>query len=290
MGGPSQLDPGELKPKSDDSRTFLKRSCILVLNIFNDAQELNMNASDYQPSSWMRKAFGYDGAYVAKALAHAAATAQTDGHEAKAGSRLPTNEPYGATVWLAFAREAARELEAIGAEVLRPTRCRYRVGVVNGTLVLVVKLPANSKGVEDMMITSGVRQRILRLAPLQTHSTLDFGDDYAFTDPEGHVVENEEFGTATRAALVVMEGSARSGVEQLHIGDVRIDDDGHVLWLHREQLPTATVDTTTAGLVALDLAQTTDSFAHGIVPEVTLDLVANDRDDTGTDGTLRDES
>jgi hypothetical protein len=261
-----------------------------VLAIFTGTLGTNMNTSDYQPSSWMNDAFGDDGADVAAALARAAATAQTDGHEAKAGSRLPTNEPYGATVWLAFAREAARELEDIGAEVLHPTRCRYRVGVVNGTLVLVVKLPASSKAVEDMTITSEVRQRILRLAPLRAHSTLDFGDDYAFTDPEGHVVENEEFGTATRAVLVVMEGSARSGVEQLHIGDVRIDDNGHVLWLHREQLPTATVATTNAGLVALDLDHPTDSFADGIVPEVTLDLVANDRDDTGTDGTSHDES
>lgn len=263
---------------------------MLSLAIFAENQERHMNASDYQPSSWMTEAFGDDDVSAAAALACAAATAQADGNEAKVGSRLPTNEPYGATVWLAFAREAARELEGIGAEVLRPAKCRYRVGVVNGTLVLAVKLPANSKGVDDITITSVVRQRILRLAPLRAHSTLDFGDDYAFTDSDGQVVENKEFGTATRAVLVVMEGSARGGVEHLHIGDVRIDENGHVLWLHREQLPTSMVATTTAGLVALDLDQPTDSFAHGVVPEMALDLVANDREDNGTDGTSRDES
>ncbi|PPH53124.1 hypothetical protein [Rathayibacter sp. AY1E2] len=243
-----------------------------------------MSSNDYQPSSWMRKAFGASSADVAVALARAATTAQTDGHEAKAGSRLSTNEPYGATTWLAFAHETATELEAVGAEVLRPARCRYRVGIIEGTLVLAVKLPASTKGVETMSIESAIRQRILRLASVNGDSTLDFGDDYEFTDSDGHVVTDAEFGTAARTVLVVMEGDARSGVEHLHIGDVRVDGTGAVLWVHHEELPTTVTATSDAGLVALELDPATDSFAAGSVPPMTLGLVADEADETGTEG------
>lgn len=242
-----------------------------------------MSSNDYQPSSWMREAFGESSADVATALARSAMTAQTDGHEAKAGSRLSTNEPYGATTWLAFAHETAAELEAIGAEAIRPARCRYRVGIIEGTLVLAVKLLASTKGVETMSIKSAIRQRILRLASANGDSTLDFGDDYEFTDSDGQVVADAEFGTATRAVLVVMEGNARSGVEHLHIGDVRVDGTGAVLWVHREELPTAVSASSNAGLVALDLDQSADSFAAGSVPTMTLGLVASEADETGTD-------
>jgi hypothetical protein len=261
-----------------------------------------MSSSDYQPSLWMESAFGDDCSGVAAALARAATTAQTDGHEAKAGSRLPTNEPYGATVWLAFARETVIELEELGAEVVRPKGSRYRVGVVNGTLVLSIKLPASRKGVEDMKISSAVRRRILRLAPVYEHNTLDFGDDFELTDSDGHVVEDTEFGTATRAVLAVLEGSARSGVEHLHIGDVRVGESGEVLWLHREELPTANGIATDAGLVAINFERPAESFAAGELPRTMLGLVANDGiadnddtvlsevNDTGTEGMVKNES
>ncbi|TFD11322.1 hypothetical protein E3T26_12930 [Cryobacterium sp. TMT1-21] len=261
-----------------------------------------MSSNDFRPSVWMQRAFGDDCADVAAALTRAATTAQTDGREAKAGSRLPTNEPYGATVWLAFARETVIELEELGAEVVRPKGGRYRVGVINGTLVLSVKLPASTKGVEEMKITSAVRRRILRLAPVHEHATLDFGDDYELTDSGGHVIEDTEFGTAVRAVLVVLEGSARSGVEHLHIGDVRVGDSGEVLWLHHEELPITTVRATSAGLVALDLERPDESFAAGALPQTMLGLVANDGiadnddlavskvDHTGTEGTVNNES
>ena len=91
-------------------------------------------------------------------------------------------------------------------------------------------------------------------------------------------------GAATRAVLVVMEGSVRSGVEKIHIGDVRIDADGSVLWAHHEQLPATVTETNTAGLVALELDQTTDSFTAGDAPQASLALVEEEDEDTGTDG------
>jgi len=252
-------------------------------NGFPSTPEFDMISTDYQPTIWMLDAFGAESAAVATALARAATAAQSDGHDAKTGSRLRTNEAYGAATWLAFANHAADELEDLGGEVIRPKRCRYRVGIINNTLVLVVKLAASSKGIDDMKIRSGIRQRILRLAPVQTHTTLDFGnwEDDAGVD----TVQDSEFGAATRAVLVVMEGSVRSGVEKIHIGDVRIDAGGSVLWAHHEQLPVTVTETTAAGLVALDLNQTTDSFAAGDAPQAPLTLVEDEDEDTGTDGT-----
>jgi hypothetical protein len=235
-----------------------------------------MSSSEFPPSLWMERAFGDDCASVAAALARAATTAQTDGYEAKAGSRLRTNEPYGATVWLAFAHETAAELQEMGAETVRPKGGRHRVGVINGTLVLAVKLPANSKSVDQMKITSAVRRRILRLVSVHEHTTLDFGEDYKLTDSDGQVLDNTEFGAAARAVLVVLEGSVLSGVEHLHIGDVRIGDSGEVYWTHHEELPTAMVAAGDAGLVALDLEQPAESFAHGALPQSMLGLVATD--------------
>lgn len=248
-----------------------------------------MNSTDYQPTTWMLQAFGADSAAVAAALARAAMAAQSDGQDAKTGSRLRTNEAYGAATWLAFANHAADELEDLGAEAIRPKRCRYRVGIVGNTLVLVTKLAASSKSIDDMKIGSAIRQRILRLAPVQTHTTLDLGD-WEPLDAEGHVVKDSEFGAADRAVLVVMEGSVRGGVERMYIGDVRIDADGSVFWAHREQLPTTVTEITAAGLVALDLDPTTDSFAAGDAPEAPLTLVEDEDGDTGTDGTSGIES
>ena len=258
-----------------------------------------MSSSEFQPSLWMEQAFGKDCKSVAAALARAATTAQTDGYEAKAGSRLRTNEPYGATVWLAFAHEAAAELQEMGAETVRPKGGRHRVGVINGTLVLAVKLPANSKSVDQMKITSAVRRRILRLASVHEDTTLDFGEDYKLTDSDGQALENTGFGAAVRVVLVVLEGSVLSGVEHLHIGDVRVGDSGEVYWTHHEELPTATVAGSDAGLVALDLEQPTESFADGAFPQSTLGLVANDGiaendnqavHDNGTEGVASNES
>jgi hypothetical protein len=243
-----------------------------------------MSSTDYQPTSWMLQAFGADGADVATALARAAASAQADGHDAKTGSRLRTNEAYGAATWISLAHHVAAELEDLGAEVVQPSGCRYRLAVVNTTLVLAIKLAASSKGIDEMMIPSAIRQRILRLSPIEVDTPLNFGEDYDFFDSEGRVVEDSEFGTATRAVLVVLEGSDRSGVERIHIGDVRVDEDGSVLWVHREQPPTTLTETAHTGLVALDLDQSGDSFAAGEAPEAALELVEDEDDVTSPGG------
>jgi len=240
-----------------------------------------MSSTDYRPTYWMLEAFGADSADVSAGLARAAASAQADGHDAKTSSRLRTNEAYGATTWISLAHHVAAELEDLGAEVVRPAGGRYRVAVLNTTLVLATKLPASTNGIDDFKITSAIRQRILRLSPVEVDTPLNFGDDYDLLDAGGEVVNDSEFGTATRAVLVVVEGSDRSGVERIHIGDVRVSDDGTVLWVHREQLPTTVEVAADLGLVALDLEQPMDSFSAGDAPEVSLGLVEGE--DTGTD-------
>lgn len=249
----------------------------------------------------MQSAFGDQATAAAHAFARAANTAQNDGTEAKVGSRLPTNEPYGATVWLAFARETASELENIGAATARPKGCRYRLAILNGTLALAVKLPADSRGIEHIRIASAIRQRILCLSGDRAGVTLDFGDDFELVDDEDHAVTDAEFGGATRVILVVLEGSARGGVESIHIGDVSLGDLGHVVWLHREQLPVEVSADMVAGLVVLELEQST-SFASADMPEAPLGLVAEDGvaenvntklsevNDSGTKGAVNDES
>ncbi len=137
---------------------------------------------------------------------------------------------------------------------------------------------------DDMKIPSAVRRRILRLSPVEVDTPLNFGD-FDFVDPEGHVVGDSEFGTASRAVLVVMEGSDRSGVERIYIGDGRVDEKGAVLWLHREQLPTAVAGEFDAGLGSLDLEQSEGSFAAGDSPRAPLELVTDEAGHTGTDGT-----
>lgn len=244
-----------------------------------------MSRTDYQPTPWMLEAFGADSGGVATALARAAASAQADGHDAKTSSRLRTNEAYGATTWISLAHHAAAELEGLGAAVIKPTGGRYGVAVVSSTLVLAIKLPANSNGIDDMKITSAIRQRILGLSPVEVDTPLNFGDDYNFVDADGEIVDDSEFGAATRTVLVVIEGSDRSGVDRIYIGDARVGDDGTVLWVHREQLPTAVASVADPGLVSLDIEQPADSFSAGDAPEVKLGLVEdeNEDEDTGTD-------
>ncbi|MCS4277798.1 hypothetical protein M2390_003013 [Mycetocola sp. BIGb0189] len=246
-----------------------------------------MSSNTFQPSLWMKEAFEEDAAEVATILIQAASTAQADGSEAKAGSRLTTDDAYGVTARLAFANETVTGLEEIGAEIVHPRGSRHSVGVVNGTLILAIKLPANNKGVDDIKMKSAVRRRMLDLAPVREHTTLDFGADYELTSSDGRVVNTTEFGTATRAVLIALKGSARSGVEHLYIGDVRLSDSGEVIWLHREELPIDMTETTVAGLVALDLKPQDGSFASGALPKASLGLVTND--ETVTDNDIADE-
>lgn len=252
-----------------------------------------MALSDFTPSPWMDEAFGDSGAAVASALARAAATAQTDGQEAKAGSRLRTNEPYGATVWIAFAHEVAAELESAGAVLVHPRGCRYQLAVVGSTLILAVKLSASSNGVAEMTIDSAVRRRVLELKSTGSEATLDFGDDFELVGPDGQPVVDSEFGPAKRAVLVVMEGNARGGVQHLHIGDVRLEG-AFVSWLHREELPV--VEASHLGLAALELERAAESFTAGAVPSMDLGLATAGANDTSHEeneadpGVIADES
>ena len=127
-----------------------------------------------------------------------------------------------------------------------------------------------------MVIASEIRQRILQLSGASADITLDFGDDFELTDDEGHAVaDDDEFGAATRAVLVVLEGSSRGGVERIHIGDVLLGDQGKVSWVYREELPIQMAARSHTGLIALE-AEPKPSFADGALPEPELGLVTED--------------
>lgn len=256
----------------------------------------------FEASEWFYDMFGEQSEESARALYGAALAAHGRASDAKAGSRLRTNEPYGATFWVALPEEVLKSFAFFpGLETIRLRHGRYELPVCNETLLLAVKMPANGRGPDELRIKSKFRRRLLSMQSLDDAvSPLDFGD-FEFADAVGEpVVIEGEFGSAKRVVLVVVECSARGGVRRIHIGDVVVLADGHIVWTYREELPLSLLAGSTTGLVGLSMVAEGSSFADAPIPQAPLGLVeaaaGNDQngmsevDDTGTEWAVRDGS
>ncbi len=203
----------------------------------------------HTPSEWFINHFEDHSVAVMKALVAAGRSAHERSLEAKAGSRLKTNDAYGATFWLSLPQELVAHLAFLpAAELLHPHRSRYDLIVFRDTVVLPVKMGADSTGPDNIKLRpSAVRQRLFRLEKRESAmQTLDFeefdlGQDSAATD----------FGSASSLALVAFDCTARGGLQHIYVGDALMMTDGAVIWTYKEELPLAALTGDTSSLTLI---------------------------------------
>lgn len=221
------------------------------------------------PSEWFINHFGDHSLPVMQALVAAGRAAHERSLEAKTGSKLKTNDAYGATFWLSLPQELVTHLAFLPeAELLHPHRSRYDLIVFRDTVVLPVKMGADSTGPDNIKLRpSAVRQRLFRLekrdSAMQTldFDEFDFGQDTAATDS----------GSASSLALVAFDCTARGGLQHIYVGDAIMMNDGAVIWTYKEELPLAALTGDTSSLTLIS-DQSAPRFDDATPPSTVLEL------------------
>ena len=252
-----------------------------------------------QPSRWFHEHFGDYSQRMMFALAASGEAAHVRAMDAKAGSRLPTDDAYGASFWLALPQEMVERLDFLpDREVIRPRQSRYELVVFERVLVFPVKCVPDSTHADHLKLrSSGFRRRVFSLegqAGKRVEEQLDFGDvDPDFAEP---AVALGSFGSAKKVVLVAYECSARGGLQHVYVGEATLDKDGTVNWIHREELPLDLIDGERTTLRRVDDGPTR-RFDEAPIPETDLRImedgeVSDDRGDerplTGTEGDADD--
>ena len=228
------------------------------------------------PSEWARHRFGAAWWAVATGLATAGRAAHERALDAQHGSQLTTNEPYGATFWLALPEEVARALSPVaGVTPIRVQRARYPLLVIADSLLFAVRVAQTPSGSGHLaMRPSSLRSEIMSIRdyPGQpTQDPFDFGP--AFERPDDPARIRATLEGIERTILVAYEADPRAGLLRVHIGEATLDDaDGRITWLHYEQLPL----TTLLGLEHLAVLPDTEDTEFDAAPLPTLVLRLRD--------------
>jgi len=224
------------------------------------------------PSEWFADHFGDYSLAVMKALVAAGQDAHTRSLEAKAGSKLRTNDAYGASFWLVLPEEIVSHLVFLpGVEILKPRRGRYELVVFDNAMLFPSRIGGDSAAPDSIKLrTSKVRHEMFSL---ESRATLDEPLDFESLDYEEEAVGPRyvaDFGSATSLIFAAYDCSARGGPQHVYVGDATLQEDGTVIWLYREELPLrALEDATTLTLVTDDLAPRFDDSAP---PTTTLEI------------------
>lgn len=197
-----------------------------------------------EPSPWFTDHFGEHSQQVMLALANAGRAAHERSLDAKAGSRLATNEAYG-SFWVSLPEEVVAHLAFLpGREAIRPAGSRYDLVVFEGTLVFPAKCGRGSTGADRIRLgQSGFRRRVLSLegeCARSVQEQLDFQ-----VGLEGYLdvaIKDGTFGSAARVALIAYDVSPSGGLQHVYVGDATLDSAGLVTWRYREELPLLLLD------------------------------------------------
>lgn len=210
------------------------------------------------PSEWFTNHFGDHSLAVMKALVAAGHAAHDRSLEAKTGSKLKTNDAYGATFWISLPQELITHLAFLpGVEILHPHRSRYDLIVFNNTVVFPVKMGADSTGPDNIKLRpSAMRHRLFRLESRDSAmQPLDFAE-FDFGQDSDTLPTAADFGSASSLALVAFDCTARGGLQHIYVGDAVMLEDGAVVWKYKEELPLAALaeETATVTLISDRLA------------------------------------
>lgn len=191
------------------------------------------------PTEWFIGHFGSHSLAVMKALVSAGKEAHLRSLDAKEGSRLPSNDAYGATFWLSLPEEIASHLSFLpGSEVVHPSRSRYDLVVFENAMIFPSKMGSDSGGPDYMKLRpSRIRHKVFSLHDRESASyPLDFST-LEMPEEDEYVSRPTEFGSATTLIFVAYDCTARGGLQHIHVGEADLLEDGTVVWRYREELP-----------------------------------------------------
>lgn len=225
------------------------------------------------PSEWFTAHFGDHSLAVMKGLVAAGRAAHDRSLEAKAGSKLKTNDAYGATFWISLPQELITHLAFLpAAEILHPHRSRYDLIVFKNTVVFPVKMGADSSGPDNIKLRpSAMRHRLFRLENRNSAiEPLDFAE-FDFERDSDTLPTAADFGSATSLALIAFDCTARGGLQHIYVGDAVMLDDGAVVWIYKEELPLAALAEETSTLTLIS-EQPAPRFDDTVAPATVLEL------------------
>ena len=193
------------------------------------------------PTPWFFGKFGAHSVDVMAALIAAGYSAHERSLDAKAGSQLKSNDAYG-SFWLSLREEIVSNLRFLpGVDKVRPTRGRYELPLYNGMVLFGSKVPVGTDPDKIKLKNSGVTKSVFSLEGRGvSDQPLDFSSlGYEETQEDYLPPLPASFSNATSLLYLAFECSARAGLRRVSVGDATLLDDGHVRWLHREELPLA---------------------------------------------------
>lgn len=186
-------------------------------------------------SDWCESKFGASADEVLSGVVRACILAQESASDAQAGSRLRSNEPFGATFWVALGENAAPELASVpGFSKKRPKGSRFDIPSINGTTILATKCASNAGPERDRLKVrwSAFRDDQLKDVERPADAVLAL-DEWIEEEPP----LTRPDAPTNSAVLIVVVASAEGGLQRIYIGDGYLEDDGRVRWIYCEAVP-----------------------------------------------------
>ena len=167
------------------------------------------------PSEWFNDHFGDHSLAVMKELVAAGQAAHIRSLEAKAGSKLRTNDAYGASFWLVLPEEIVTHLTFLpGVEILKPRRGRYELIVFENAMLFPSRIGGDSAAPDSIKLrTSKVRHEMFSL---ESRTSPDEPLSFESLDYEDETVGPRyvaDFGSATSLIFAAYDCSARGGLQ-----------------------------------------------------------------------------
>jgi hypothetical protein len=240
--------------------------------------------------TFMERHFGGLASDVSAALVAAGLEAHARSLDAKIGSRLRSNHPYGGTYWLALPDEVvARLLPLLEDSVpFPPAGSQYDLVLWNQIAILPVKvIDGGTRGGVMRVRSSELRSRLTSVnVPVTPEPTLldhldGFGVD-EFDDEALAAVERARKALGDVATTIVVAAYAcnpTSGLQAIEVGIATLDDDGFIQFSDSQRL--AVIKPSVAPTRPMPVAG--DSFDAAPRPKPTLGLIEEDKTASGDD-------
>lgn len=197
--------------------------------------------------TFMERYFGDLAPDVAAAFVAAGKEAHTRSLDAKIGSRLTTNHPYGGTFWLALPEEVVARLLILLEDAVSypPQGSQYDLIIWNGIAILPVKVIDGATRDGQMRArTSDLRTRLTSVnMPAEPEPTLlDDLDGFRTDDFERDtlaLVERARKALGDVASTIVVAAYAcnpKSGLQVVEVGLATLDADGFIHFSDSQRL------------------------------------------------------
>lgn len=240
--------------------------------------------------TFLERHFGDLAARVEEQLVAAGLEAHGRSSDAKEGSRLKTNHPYGGCYWLALPEEVVQRLMPLltGSLLFPPEGAQYELIVWNGIAILPVKV------IDDGTRNGRMRARISQLRTRLTNVNMpDEPEQTLFDDLPGFRLDDRQADAqasvdAARKALgdiaqtvIVAAYSCnfKRGLQAVEVGIARLDEDGFIHFTDSQRLSI----TKAAASAPKPTLAAGESFDSAPAPKPALGLVTVDTVATGED-------